>query len=66
MIGADDRFDAYCRHMDILMLQLLNSYQRDEDEWKKLFLHADARFEYLGNRRMPGATQSIIEVIWKG
>lgn len=48
------------------MLQLLNSYLRDADEWKELFERADARYKYLGHQRMPGAVQSIVEATWEG
>ena len=48
------------------MLQLLNSNQRDAEEWQDLFRKADERFEFVGIRKPAGAALSLIEAYWKG
>ena len=53
-------------NMDIAMLQLLNSQQRDQDEWLQLFRRADERYRYLGPRKPEGASRWIIEAEWEG
>ena len=53
-------------HMDLAMLQLFNSHQRDEEQWTDLFHRADPGFKFHGYHRLPGAAQSIIVVSWEG
>ena len=50
--------------MDIGMLQLLNSQQRDADEFKELLAKADPRFRLVEIRKPPGGMQSIVEIMW--
>ena len=38
-------------HLDIAMVQLLNAYQRDEDEWLDLFRRAGPYFKLRGHSR---------------
>ncbi|KAH8879499.1 S-adenosyl-L-methionine-dependent methyltransferase [Thozetella sp. PMI_491] len=53
-------------NLDIGMLQLLNSQQREMHEWAVLFSRADSRFRYLGAHQPPGAIRWIIEAEWQG
>ena len=53
------------RSMDIAMLQLLNSYQRDAEEWQALFRAADRRWKFIGITQPQGAAQSLIEAAWE-
>jgi hypothetical protein len=52
--------------MDMVMFMLLNAQEREEEEWKRLFGRADARFRYLGSRKPREALLSIIEAMWEG
>lgn len=51
--------------MDVAMLQLLNSQERDEEEWKTLFKRADARFQFVGCRLCKEAGMALIEFRWE-
>ncbi|CAJ2502041.1 Uu.00g048940.m01.CDS01 [Anthostomella pinea] len=53
-------------NLDIAMLQLLNSQEREMHEWPKLFRQADSRFRYLGARQLAGDARWIIEAEWQG
>ena len=53
-------------NLDIGMLQLLNSHQREEGEWPALFARADSRFRYVGAYQPVGAVRWIIEAEWIG
>ncbi|KJZ75927.1 hypothetical protein HIM_04751 [Hirsutella minnesotensis 3608] len=52
------------RSMDITMLALLNAQEREEHEFRALFLEADSRFAFQGVTRIPNCKMSIIEAIW--
>ena len=46
------------------MLQLLNSRERDEEEWKALFKQVDRRFQFEGCKVPTEAGMALIEVRW--
>lgn len=48
------------------MLELTNSKEREEQDWKKLFKDADTNFEFIGIKRPEDSKLSFIEVKWKG
>ncbi|KAJ5533463.1 O-methyltransferase-like protein [Penicillium frequentans] len=54
------------REMDMIMLTLCNAYEREDHDWKRLFRDADPRFEILTMFAPKGATEGIIEVVWRG
>ncbi|KAF4620234.1 hypothetical protein G7Y89_g14586 [Cudoniella acicularis] len=54
------------RAMDLTMLQLTNSRERDVHEWVCLFQDADARFELVGiTQPSRFSSLSLIEFCWK-
>lgn len=52
--------------MDVTMLEIGNSKERDFDEWKSLFVQADQRFTFKGMTQPPGSNLSILEAAWEG
>ncbi|KAL4910754.1 S-adenosyl-L-methionine-dependent methyltransferase [Aspergillus multicolor] len=52
------------RDMDLIMLTLCNSREREEADWVELFKKADSRFSNVKMWTPPGAALSIIEVVW--
>ncbi|MCJ1369595.1 hypothetical protein MMC20_000807 [Loxospora ochrophaea] len=54
------------REMDMLMLSLFNSREREESDWRALFQSADPRFQDVTIHVPDGATLAIIESIWSG
>ena len=51
--------------MDMVMLSLFNSSERDEMHWKTLFRKADSRFSSIKTWVPEGATLAIIDAIWE-
>jgi hypothetical protein len=51
--------------MDITMLELLNSKERDVNDWTALFAMADPRFKFLGAKQPAGCRMSIMEAVWE-
>jgi hypothetical protein len=54
------------RSMDLTMLELQNSRERELEDWAKLFEEADARFRFLGGKQPRGANIWILEAVWEG
>ena len=52
--------------MDLTMLELQNSCERELDEWAALFSRADARFKFLGGRQPAGSDMWIMQARWEG
>ncbi|RAK95914.1 putative O-methyltransferase [Aspergillus ibericus CBS 121593] len=52
------------RTMDMNMLSLFHSHERDTDDWKLLLAKADPRFQWEGVVQPEGSNLSIIEVSW--
>lgn len=50
--------------MDMIMLSLFNSREREEADWRRLFHEADARFTKVKIWVPDGATLAIIEAVW--
>ena len=50
--------------MDVSMLTIQNSQERDQDDWISLFSRADERFKFLGIKHPKGSHLSIIEFSW--
>lgn len=51
--------------MDMNMLSLFNSRERDVDDWKRLLAEADARFRWERVLQPEGSNLSMIEVSWQ-
>lgn len=47
------------------MLEICNARERDLDEWKSLFVQADARFKFKGVTQPEGSTLALIEASWE-
>lgn len=54
------------RSMDLSMLELQNSRERELDDWAKRFEQADSRFKFLGGSKPEGANLWILEARWDG
>ena len=52
--------------MDLTMLELLNSAERDLDDWAALFSQADVRFQFLGGQQPAGSHLWIMQARWDG
>ncbi|KAH7312620.1 putative O-methyltransferase [Stachybotrys elegans] len=56
--------DRKLRTLDVTMLAIANSHERDLDEWKDLFTQADQRFGFKSFTHPPGSNLSILEFAW--
>ncbi|MCJ1310857.1 hypothetical protein MMC25_004525 [Agyrium rufum] len=54
------------REMDMIMLSLFNSRDREEKDWATLFSQADERYQNVKAWVPEGASLAIIEAVWKG
>lgn len=52
------------RSMDLTMLEIQNSRERELDEWAVLFREADSRFEFLGGTQPTGSRLWILKARW--
>lgn len=52
--------------MDMTMLSLYNSWEREKKVWERLFQEADARSKDIRIWVPDGATLAIIEAVWAG
>lgn len=50
--------------MDLTMLELQNSQERELGQWEALFQKADSRFEFLGGSQPAGSRLWIIKARW--
>ena len=51
--------------MDLSMLTILNSRERERQDWQGLFERADPRFRFLGVTQPLGSKLAIIEASWQ-
>ncbi|TGO45865.1 hypothetical protein BCON_0360g00090 [Botryotinia convoluta] len=54
------------RSMDLTMLELQNSRERELEDWAKLFEDADPRFTFKGGNQPAGSNLWILEAVWDG
>ena len=52
--------------MDMIMLSLFNSRDREQKEWVALFQQADPRFTDVKAWVPEGSSLAIIEAVWSG
>lgn len=52
--------------MDMTMLSLYNSRERDRDDWVDLFHQADSRLRLVEIHVFPESDSGIIEFEWSG
>lgn len=50
--------------MDLCMLEIQNSRERDLGDGAKLFEMADPRFKFLGGKLPTGSNLWVLEAIW--
>jgi len=50
--------------MDLAMLQIQNSREREVQDWRALLEEADSRFRIVGLNQPRGSKLAIIEAIW--
>ncbi|KAK9438392.1 S-adenosyl-L-methionine-dependent methyltransferase [Metarhizium brunneum] len=50
--------------LDVTMLEIGNSKERDLDEWKQLFRQADERYVFRGTTQPPGSNLAILRADW--
>ncbi|KAF7867207.1 hypothetical protein EAF04_005290 [Stromatinia cepivora] len=58
--------ESNVRLMDIFMLMLFNSQERDLKGWQELFTKADPRYCFNSIKRSPESFLSVIEFVWGG
>lgn len=51
--------------MDLTMLELQNSCERELDDWAALFPRADSRFRFLGGQQPTGSNLWIMTARWE-
>ena len=64
LLGEVDA-DLLFRAMDVTMLEIGNAKERDLDEWRSLFAHADTRFKFKGITQPEGSDLALIEAVWE-
>ncbi|KAF2827805.1 S-adenosyl-L-methionine-dependent methyltransferase [Ophiobolus disseminans] len=57
--------ERYMRNLDVAMLQMLNTQERSESEWREVVRSADTRLELTSFVRPKGSWDSIIEISMK-
>ncbi|KAI1364913.1 S-adenosyl-L-methionine-dependent methyltransferase [Xylaria arbuscula] len=54
------------RSMDLTMTEIQNSYEREADDWARLFKRADPRFKFLEAKQPPGSNLGFVVAEWSG
>lgn len=52
------------RSMDLTMMEMQNSKERELDDWAKLLEEADKRFDFTGGKQPKGSNLWILEAEW--
>ena len=66
LLFSDCMADASCnRSMDMIMLALHNSREREKEEWIALFTLADARFWFESARVVEENVAAVLIFEWK-
>ncbi|TVY44615.1 O-methyltransferase [Lachnellula subtilissima] len=63
--SSANRWERRLRGMDLAMMTLQNSRERDRDDWIALFSQASKRFHLVGIQCPTGSQLSIIEFEWR-
>ncbi|RAL07811.1 S-adenosyl-L-methionine-dependent methyltransferase [Aspergillus homomorphus CBS 101889] len=58
--------ERLARTMTLGMISMFNSYERDLDDWTRLFQKADPRFQFVDIQHITGTEMALIEVKWTG
>lgn len=59
-----NHWEEKMRAMDLTMMEMQNSKERELEDWENLFQEADARFEFKGGFQPSGSNLWILEVEW--
>lgn len=51
--------------MDLIQKVMQNSHERDLEGWRRVFMAADPRFEFLDAKQPAGSTLWIIVFQWR-
>ena len=54
------------RELDMIMLSTHNSYEREAEDWIRIFKEADERFGPVKITPVPGALLAVLEIEWSG
>ncbi|KAF2501388.1 putative O-methyltransferase [Lophium mytilinum] len=52
--------------LDLQMMVMANSKERNPEEWTKVVKEADERFDVKAFVQPPGSAAGVIEIVWKG
>ena len=52
--------------MDISMLEIQNSRERELDDWADLLRRADSRFRFMRATQPQGSKLHLLEAVWSG
>ena len=58
--------ERFVREIDMIMLGAFNSYERERDDWVRLFRETDERFSAPKFRSIEQSLMGVIEVVWNG
>jgi len=61
-----DFAERFLREIDMIMLSAFNSYEREPEDWERVFREADPRFGKVKIMKVPGSALDLIEAIWSG
>lgn len=57
--------ERFVREIDMIMLSAFNSYEREREDWKRVFTDADARFGEAKITNVEGSLLGLIEAVWE-
>jgi hypothetical protein len=52
------------RSMDLTMMEMQNSKERELDDWAKLFEEADKRFDFRGGKQTQDSNLRVLKAEW--
>ena len=58
--------ERFVREIDMIMLSAFNSYEREKEDWERIFREADKRFGKVSFEIMESSLMGVIEVVWNG
>jgi hypothetical protein len=50
--------------MDLTMMEMQNSKERELDDWAKLFEEADKRFDFRGGKQTQDSNLRVLKAEW--
>jgi hypothetical protein len=61
-----DFAERFLREIDMIMLSAFNGYEREPEDWERVFREADSRFGDVKIMKVPGSALDLIEARWDG